>query len=46
LEWGNYNSELEEASHEAFPRCYSYWADDRRIALNVGIGVSVFGQQL
>ena len=42
----DYQAELEGANHEAFYRCYSRWADDRRIALNVGIGVSVFGPQL
>ena len=42
----DYHAELEGANHEAFYRCYSCWADDRRIALNVGIGVSVFGPQL
>jgi hypothetical protein len=42
----DYHTELEGANHEAFYRCYSRWADDRRIALNVGIGLSVFGPQL
>ena len=34
----DYQTELEGANHEASYRCYSRWADDRRIALNVGIG--------
>jgi hypothetical protein len=42
----DYHTELEGADHEAFYRCYSRRADDRRIALNVRIGVSVFGPQL
>ena len=42
----DYHTELEGANHEALYRCYSRWADDRRIALNVGIGVPMFGSQL
>jgi hypothetical protein len=36
---------LRGANHEAFYYCYPCWFDRRFIALNVGVGVSVFGPQ-
>ena len=40
-----YHTDLEGANYEAFYRCCSCWGHYRRIALNVGIGVPVFGPQ-
>ena len=41
----DYQTELEGANHEASYRCYSCWVDGRCIALNVGVGISLFGPQ-